>query len=281
MRAREEALTLAAKKAKKSSRSQQVVKLDDATQHSVQATNPSGSASKSKSKKSKKDKSKKKQPAISDATSSKAKQTVAAIAAAPAPTAAAASSLPTSSNTESAPSPAAPIVSAPPVNKAIFEPLRKVTAPVAKSLNVESDDEQTTEQTASNQSDSDESYSRKRRPIQPPAPVVTPTKVSSGRFEKLNTSAATIGIGATNRWPVEASQPVAPVRAVQNTESQTKRESAKRAPAAPMTGRGLGAFVKTAKPSADSPADSPSDSNAVSQVANSDAANSSDASNGL
>ena len=74
MRAREEALTLAAKKAKKSSRSQNAaVKMDDATQNAVQ----SAPTSKSKSKKSKKDKQKKKQSTGSGAVASKAPQSVA------------------------------------------------------------------------------------------------------------------------------------------------------------------------------------------------------------
>ena len=101
-----------------------------------------------------------------------------------------------------------------------------------------------------------ESY-RRRRPNTPPPVITTPTKVSGTRFEKLNVPAANAGLSSSsaNRWPNEATQPVAPARSAQSDRSAQPRNEttrkpsapANQAPRAPITARGLGSFVKVAK----------------------------------
>lgn len=262
-RARAEALQAAStKKSKKPARSQPTAAAD--TSGAISQT-AGERVSKGNSKKNKKDKQqqKKKQQSNSGAATSKATNQSQAVMASTSSSPEVASS-PVSSvvnRTEKKPlvertsssasvpeatteelKSAAPAVQPP---KAIFEPLRKITA-VARTEEAESCLEADASDEQENQS------SHRRRPSPPPQVVTTPRKVSSGRFEKLNSPAATAGLGSsTNRWPAEATRPVTAVRAPQaavpRTNPSATVEAAKSTPT-PITARGLGAFVKLAKP---------------------------------
>jgi hypothetical protein len=271
-RARADALMAASsKKLKKPSRPQSA-DADDASSSSGTASNERSKGNSKKNKKDKLQQKKKQQQTSSGAPSSKAKPV-----SAPAISAAASSSAPvvattqpptdsaqpisasttsTSTVTASAAAPSSTIASsaerkatAPAAQpaKAIFEPLRKV--PASAPQDVATDE-------AEGDEESDFVPQRKRRPSPPPIVVTTPTKVSGGRFEKLNVPPANAGLNASsaNRWPAEAARPATPVRAPQpNMAPQaittSTVETGKSAAPAPITGRGLGAFVKLAKPS--------------------------------
>lgn len=245
-RARADALlATAAKKSKKSARSQTAEYRADDESNSL-ATAAGERSGKGNSKKNKKDKQqqKKKQQANSAVATAKANRIAPSATESVKPISATAHEASVATATVTAPErkTVAPI---PQAAKAIFEPLRKVTSP-APVDNAESEFE------------SDESLerestpSRKRRPSPPPPVVITPAKVSSGRFEKLNLPPANAGLGASaaNRWPTEAASPItarAPQSVAPRADSSTAQSARSVAPA-PVTARGLGAFVKVAKP---------------------------------
>ena len=245
-RARADALlATAAKKSKKSARSQTAEYRADDESNSL-ATAAGERSGKGNSKKNKKDKQqqKKKQQANSAVATAKANRIAPSATESVKPISATAHEASVATATVTAPErkTVAPI---PQAAKAIFEPLRKVTSP-APVDNAESEFE------------SDESLereftpSRKRRPSPPPPVVITPAKVSNGRFEKLNLPPANAGLGASaaNRWPTEAARPItarAPQSVAPRADSSTAQSARSVAPA-PVTARGLGAFVKVAKP---------------------------------
>lgn len=270
MRARDEAMLAATKKTKKKS-SYSSTEVDGVTGLSSQST--SDRTSKGNSKKNKKDKQqqkKKQQLANSGATASKANNAaIATKASAPvaltskanepanqtSKKATSSSTISAESNTNIASTAAERKAAAPVAQpaKAIFEPLRKVTA----SAKIEAND---TDFESEEGEEQDFAPTRGRRPA-PPAPVITtPTKVTGGRFEKLNVPAANAGMNASsaNRWPSEAVRPPATVRAPQQSAESRANSIPKLAQAdsetaaGPITARGLGAFLKTAKPSATS-----------------------------
>ncbi len=302
-RARAEALIAATKKAKKSSRSQNApVKMDDATGSSIQSASSSsnfgGSSNKSSSKKKKKDKQKKKQPvnsgvnagANSGAAVSKAASALKGQAAL-APQVA--SDDPNDSLAGASDS--KPTVATPSVNKAIFEPLRKVTETKASAADANNEFD-ATDGDSELRDAQDAAMVRKRRSPPPPVIVTTPTKVSSGRFEKLNVPAASAGVGANaSRWPAEAARPAAPVRVAHVDEDPELKSAAPKSsmaqsfaaqsaatrstPPAPVTGRGLGAFVKVNKRAEPTTTATPADHESNS-VANEVASSSDESANG-
>jgi len=268
-RARTEALAAATKKQKKSSRSQSAsISAEDSTGNLIQEA---GSRSKGNSKKNKKDKLRKKQSAASPP--SKKVNQVAALAKS---TTAAANSASETSVARAAAVSLAPSstsqlalqqksveqksveikaeASATPVNKAIFEPLRKVTVNVTRAASVE----------ATEDYENDEYQVRERGPgrqrrSNEPTIITTPTKVSGTRFEKLNVPAANAGLSsATNRWPAEASRPAAETQQVAQkarptSDSRSASQDSRPASAnssqstlSPQIARGLSAFVKKA-----------------------------------
>ncbi len=245
-RARADALLAAApKKSKKSARSQTAEYRADDETNSL-ATAAGERSGKGNSKKNKKDKQqqKKKQQANSAVATAKANRIAPSATESVKPISAKAPEVSVASTTVTAPERKA-VAPIPQAAKAIFEPLRKITSP-APVDNTESEFE------------SDESLereftsSRKRRPSPPPPVVITPAKVSSGRFEKLNLPPANAGLGASaaNRWPTEAAHPItarAPQSVAPRADSSPAQPVRTVAPA-PTTARGLGAFVKVAKP---------------------------------
>ena len=102
--------------------------------------------------------------------------------------------------------------------KAIFEPLRKVTASARiANTDVEADESEEQEYApVRNRRPGPQSTGPQSTGSQPPV-ITTPAKVSSGRFEKLNLPPANAGLGAlsANRWPAEAARPVGTVRVPQ------------------------------------------------------------------
>ena len=255
-RARADALLAAAsKKSKKSARSQTAEYRADDETNSL-ATAAGERSGKGNSKKNKKDKQqqKKKQQANSVVATAKANRIAPSAPESVKPISAKAheASVATAIATATAPErkTVAPI---PQAAKAIFEPLRKITSPAPvdnTASEFESDESLEREFTSS----------RKRRPSPPPPVVITPAKVSSGRFEKLNLPPANAGLGASaaNRWPTEAAHPItarAPQSVAPRVDSSPTQPARTAAPA-PTTARGLGAFVKVAKPTVatDSPA---------------------------
>ncbi len=245
-RARADALLAAAsKKSKKSARSQTAEYRADDETNSL-ATAAGERSGKGNSKKNKKDKQqqKKKQQANSAVATAKANRIAPSATESVKPISAKAPEVSVASTTVTAPERKA-VAPIPQAAKAIFEPLRKITSP-APVDNTESEFE------------SDESLereftsSRKRRPSPPPPVVITPAKVSSGRFEKLNLPPANAGLGASaaNRWPTEAAHPItarAPQSVAPRADSSPAQPTRTVDPA-PTTARGLGAFVKVAKP---------------------------------
>jgi hypothetical protein len=264
-RARAEALLAASsKKSKKSARSQPTV--EDASGATGQVASERAKGNSKRNKKDKQQQKKKQQQANSGASASNAKSVataVSATASVAATTAANTGSLQPSSTAAAETTAAAitqgstitnsperkPAVPAAQPAKAIFEPLRKVTVSALKenvAAEVEGEDGE------------EQAFvpNRRRRPSPPPAVVTTPAKVSGGRFEKLNLPPANAGLSASsaNRWPADAIRPATPAttpqpRTVALANATAPVDTDKSATPVPVTARGLGAFVKLAKPS--------------------------------
>ena len=289
-RARAEALAASVKKQKKSSRLQSdVVGANDSTGSVIQE---SGSRTKGNSKKNKKDKQKKQQQTaaaqsskkVSSANAATVKPAVSASSIATALSAvkseaksdAELKSTSVQANALQATSPKAE-PAAPQVNKAIFEPLRKVTAKVTSATEVDEAEGDEAEDYRGRDYNSDRNSGRnsdRQRRSNEPTIVTTPAKVSGTRFEKLNVPAANAGLGsATNRWPAEATRPVAPAQptaAFQPSRDSRSDASASSASSSgnssatmssPQMARGLSAFLKkasSAETSSESDANPPS-----------------------
>jgi hypothetical protein len=259
-RARSEALLAAAsKKSKKSPRSQSAEYRNDENSGSISkvAGERSGKGNSKKNKKDKQQQKKKQQQVSSSGTTDKSNSVTASTALgseSSKPRSASAANVKASS-TKATDSTAAmsansfaatpkTVASAAQPAKAIFEPLRKITAaPAEKAADFETDESD----------DQDFEPFRKRRASPPPPVITSPAKVSGGRFEKLNLPPANAGLGTSaSRWPVEAAQPVATVRAQQPTAIPQAASIAVQVANAdspsPPTARGLAAFVKVARP---------------------------------
>ena len=268
-RARAEALLATSTKKSKKAARPQASETDDASGSVSQgASERIGKGNSKKNKKDKQNQKKKQQQINSDATTAKPNSTTSAGTSSPVTAHAANVTGSARSNSEKVASASSSALAAASVAaialpterksvapaaqpaKAIFEPLRKVTAS-ARIENTEVEGDESEEQ--------EYAPVRSRRPSRqttsPLPPVITtPAKVSSGRFEKLNLPLANAGLGASsaNRWPAEVARPVATVRPQQpsptpqadSTPAQAEQEVAP----APMAARGLGAFVKLAKP---------------------------------
>ena len=252
-RARADALlATASKKSKKPARSQTAeFRADDETSSVVKAAGERSGKGNSKKFKKDKQQQRKKQQANAGVDTGNANRTpasaiaiVAAEAVKPIRAKANEPSVATAA-TAAAPERKA-IAPVPQAAKAIFEPLRRVTSP-ARVENVDSDFE------ADKSLEQEFAPNRKRRSSTPPPVITTPAKVSSGRFEKLNVPPANAGLGAAtaSRWPSEAARPLAPTQApqpmVSSRAESTTAEAARTVTPAPVTARGLAAFVKVAK----------------------------------
>lgn len=248
-RARAEALLVtASKKSKKSARSLATEYRADDDVGSVSSV--AGERSKGNSKKNKRDKQqqKKRQQARPDATARKVNRVAAGDATVIESSRPVSAKATQSTSTLAAADALAPAMERKPVAqppKAIFEPLRKVTvsAVVENDASGIEDDESDEQEFAT---------IRKRRPSPPPPVITTPAKVSSGRFEKLNLPPANAGLGASsaNRWPAESARPVAAIRVQQPSAGPLASSTPVQTAAAPpvVSARGLGAFVKVARP---------------------------------